>query len=96
MAQTDTESIFQRIREDYADAYDTMTWLTPEKAILATRTRAGLIRDIFNHVGNGPEWRFAGTKLTTHGISPGCRFCGQGEWSCLFINGVCNARCFYC
>jgi pyruvate formate-lyase activating enzyme-like uncharacterized protein len=96
MAQIDVENTCQRIREEYAEAYDTMTWLTPEKAILATRTRAGLIRDIFNHVGNGPEWRFAGTKLTTHGISPGCRFCGQGEWSCLFINGVCNARCFYC
>jgi len=96
MAQTDTEGILQRIREEYADACDTMTWLTPEKAALAARTRDGLIHDIFRHAGRGPQWRFAGTKLTTHGISPGCRFCGQGEWSCLFINGICNARCFYC
>jgi uncharacterized protein len=96
MTQTDTANILQRIREDYADAYDTMTWLTPEKAAQATRTRDALIHDIFNHAGNGPEWRFAGTKLTTHGISPGCNFCGQGGWSCLFINGICNARCFYC
>lgn len=96
MAQTDTESIFQRIREDYADAYDTMTWLTPEQAARAARTREALIHDIFKHAGKGPQRRFAGTKLTTHGISPGCLFCGRGEWSCLFINGICNARCFYC
>ncbi|MDZ7667594.1 MAG: radical SAM protein [Desulfotignum sp.] len=96
MAQTDTETTIHRIREEYADAYDTMTWLTPEKAAQATRTRDALIHEIFNHAGNGPQWRFAGTKLTTHGISPGCNFCGQGGWSCLFINGICNARCFYC
>ena len=96
MAQIDTGNTLHRIREEYADAYDTMTWLTPEKAALAARTRDALIHDIFNHAGNGPEWRFAETKLTTHGISPGCRFCGQGGWSCLFINGICNARCFYC
>ena len=29
-------------------------------------------------------------------LSPGCRICGQGAWSCLFINGKCNCRCFYC
>jgi hypothetical protein len=22
--------------------------------------------------------------------------CGEGEWSCLFITGKCNANCFYC
>ncbi len=96
MTQIDTTKPFGRIRSEYGDAYDAMTWLTPEKAAQATRTRDGLIHEIFNHAGNGPQWRFAGTKLTTHGISPGCRFCGQGEWSCLFINGICNARCFYC
>ncbi len=96
MTQTDTTHIIQRIREDYSDAYDTMTWLTPETALPATLTRDVLIHDIFKHAGNGPQWRFSGTKLTTHGISPGCNFCGRGEWSCLFINGICNARCFYC
>ncbi|SLM27544.1 conserved hypothetical protein [Desulfamplus magnetovallimortis] len=22
--------------------------------------------------------------------------CGQGKWSCLFVNNICNAHCFYC
>ncbi len=96
MAQTDTADWCRRIRKEYADAYDTMTWLTPEKAVQATRARDALIHDIFKYAGSGPQWRFSETKLTIHGISPGCRFCGQGEWSCLFINGICNARCFYC
>jgi len=29
-------------------------------------------------------------------LSPGCRTCAEGTWSCLFVNGICNARCFYC
>ena len=29
-------------------------------------------------------------------LSPGCKICGEGDWSCLFINGKCNCRCFYC
>ena len=36
------------------------------------------------------------TKLHTGELSPGCRTCGEGSWSCLFINGICNGRCFYC
>lgn len=36
------------------------------------------------------------TKLYTHNLSPGCSLCGNGGWSCLFINGICNAKCFYC
>jgi pyruvate formate-lyase activating enzyme-like uncharacterized protein len=29
-------------------------------------------------------------------LSPGCRICVEGRWSCLFINNLCNASCFYC
>ncbi|RJQ70013.1 MAG: radical SAM protein [Desulfobacteraceae bacterium] len=36
------------------------------------------------------------TKPHLGGLAPGCRICAQGEWSCLFINGRCNCRCFYC
>ncbi len=37
-----------------------------------------------------------GTKIDCRNLSPGCITCAEGRWSCLFINGVCNARCFYC
>ncbi len=96
MATMDMVLAIDRIKKEYAEAYDTMTWLTPETAARASRLREDLLTDIFEHSGAGPGWRFAQTKLFTHGISPGCDFCGQGGWSCLFINGICNARCFYC
>ena len=46
-------------------------------------------------------WRWAGgkccdTKVDSRRLSPGCRTCANGAWSCLFINGRCNASCFYC
>jgi len=96
MAKMDTAQTIRRIKEEYADDYDTMTWLTSESADAASRVRENLITQIFEHQGQGPQWRFAQTKLFTHGMSPGCSLCGSGDWSCLFINGICNARCFYC
>ncbi|WP_136810239.1 radical SAM protein [Desulfosediminicola flagellatus] len=37
-----------------------------------------------------------GTKLDMRKLSPGCKICTEGNWSCLFISGKCNCRCFYC
>ena len=39
---------------------------------------------------------FKNTKLWINSLSKGCQLCGEGEWSCLFITGKCNANCFYC
>ncbi|HRZ79846.1 MAG TPA: radical SAM protein, partial [bacterium] len=38
----------------------------------------------------------SGSKADMRYLSKGCRLCGEGRWSCLFINGLCNASCFYC
>jgi len=45
---------------------------------------------------SGGEFGFMGSKVDIRNISTGCRLCGEGKWSCLFINGMCNASCFYC
>ncbi len=81
-------------RREYADDYDAMRWLTPETVISSTTTRQALLDAIFRFPD--AHWVFGKTKPYTHALSPGCQLCGQGQWSCLFINGVCNARCFYC
>lgn len=73
-----------------------MNWLTLEKAGKASLLREDLLKAIFEHHCKGPGWQFAGTKPYVHEISPGCDLCGNGDWSCLFINGICNAQCFYC
>ncbi|WP_084681089.1 radical SAM protein [Desulfospira joergensenii] len=83
-------------REEYSDTYDRMNWLFPEAADKALDRRKALLQEIFAPGQAGPGWLFDGTKLYTHSISPGCALCGQGDWSCLFINGICNASCFYC
>ena len=42
------------------------------------------------------NWLFKETKPYHKQISRGCKICGMGAWSCLFITGKCNASCFYC
>ena len=81
-------------KKTYSEVYDKMRWLLPNEIEEATGTRKLLLDDIESHPGS--NWAYAQTKLYTHALSPGCILCGQGEWSCLFINGICNARCFYC
>ncbi len=84
-------------KREHPDAmHDRMNWVTPETAQRASLRRETLVRAILDSPASGSGWRFNETKLYTHGISPGCDLCGKGEWSCLFINGICNARCFYC
>jgi len=29
-------------------------------------------------------------------LSPGCQLCGEGRWSCLFLNSICNSDCSFC
>ncbi|PLX05055.1 MAG: radical SAM protein, partial [Marinilabiliales bacterium] len=41
-------------------------------------------------------WDFNNTKPFYGKISPGCKLCGEGDWSCLFLTGKCNTNCFYC
>ena len=75
-------------RKEYSEDYDRMKWLLPKQAEAAASTRNSLVDLIASH----PEsnWVYSQTKLYTHAISPGCALCGQGEWSCLFINGICS------
>jgi len=77
---------------EYGYRYDLLTFATPEQLVAANRERADLLLHLDQRAGVG----YAGTKLDCNGLSPGCRRCGDGDWSCLFINGRCNGRCFYC
>lgn len=89
-------SIFkEKNRLEFQDAYDAMSWVTGPQAQAALERRDILLDSIFS--GNGrAKWRFAQTKPHTGELSPGCQLCGQGDWSCLFVNNLCNASCFYC
>ena len=52
--------------------------------------------EIIDSFGDQVKWGFKDTRPWINRVSEGCRLCGEGEWSCLFITGKCNAHCFYC
>jgi pyruvate formate-lyase activating enzyme-like uncharacterized protein len=90
------ESIQQRHIEsnrlEYGLKYDLLTFADPEQLSAAVAERKELLQWLERRARFG----YAGTKVDCNGLSPGCRCCGDGGWSCLFVNGRCNGHCFYC
>ena len=82
-------SLINANKEKYRDFSD-LKWLNPYNAEVFQKKRDQLIRSASN------SWLFKETKPYHHQISQGCKLCGLGQWSCLFITNKCNANCFYC
>ncbi|MEZ5069918.1 MAG: radical SAM protein [Bacteroidales bacterium] len=76
-------------KEEY-QAWSGLRWMNPYQAEEFQANRDLLL----SRGGNAPLFR--GTKPFHKQISRGCSLCGAGEWSCLFVTGRCNGRCFYC
>jgi len=79
-------------RKEYAERYLSLKWLTEKQALEAAGTREEILSFLNIHAAFG----YQGTKVDCTRLSPGCKICGDGSWSCLFINGKCNCSCFYC
>ena len=79
-------------RHEYGVTYDEIAFIAPGAVQVASEQRERLLSEF----GEAAEIGCDGTKLDMKQLSPGCRICVEGDWSCLFINGRCNARCFYC
>lgn len=90
--QSKREQLIESNRQEYGRAYDLLTFASVEKLLAATSERSELLKWLGQHAGFG----YCDTKVNCVGLSPGCQRCGDGVWSCLFINGRCNGRCFYC
>jgi pyruvate formate-lyase activating enzyme-like uncharacterized protein len=86
------ETFARMNREEYGETYGRMRWVTEEGARAASLERAGILASLPESVRKD----YCGTKIHYRDLSPGCRICGEGRWSCLFINSRCNGRCFYC
>lgn len=78
--------------QEYGRLYELINFAGPERLASAEAERSRLLDWLGAHARLG----YAGTKVDCSGLSPGCRRCGDGSWSCLFVNGRCNGRCFYC
>lgn len=86
------QQLIESNRREYGRLYDLLSFAGPERLASAGAERAELLLWLEKHARFG----YAGTKVDCNGLSPGCQRCGEGGWSCLFINGRCNGRCFYC
>ncbi len=91
-----SESVRQQLVDansrEYGHLYDLLNFATSEQLAAASAERNELLFWLDQHASFG----YSGTKADCSRLSPGCRRCGDGGWSCLFINGRCNGRCFYC
>jgi len=79
-------------RREYGHLYDLLTFAGPAQLAAATAER----NELLQWLDKRACFSYAGTKVDCNGLSPGCQRCGDGGWSCLFVNGLCNGRCFYC
>jgi uncharacterized protein len=79
-------------RQEYGADYDSLPFVNYYQGLEMEERRNALLKSIEDQI----TWEFKGTKTDAARMSPGCRLCGQGQWSCLFINGKCNCNCFYC
>jgi len=73
-------------------AYNDMKWLSDVEAKKASRKRDALLKSISDKINSN----YLGNKLCLGRLSPGCVICGNGKWSCLFIDSLCTANCFFC
>ncbi len=79
-------------RQDYAEIYPELHFLGAEDIPASEAYRAAILADLEGKVSAICN----GSKLYSNKLSPGCKLCSEGKWSCLFINGKCNCDCFYC
>lgn len=92
MFEWDYERAADEMYRRLGRAYYGLDWLSEEMVEQVNHNRSAqlqampeTIRQAFNE------------QKPHHGpLSPGCEICAEGTWSCLFVNRVCNAPCFYC
>lgn len=82
----------QSNRQEYGNQYEQLVFPDQKTLVQADKARQDLLQELAEHVSID----CLGTKFDISNLSPGCRTCIEGQWSCLFINGKCNANCFYC
>ncbi len=90
---SEKENIIHKNRHEYGNLSRFMEFVDDAGVMELTRLRDEWVARL-NRLG--VEYGANGTKLDLRGLSPGCQICMAGRWSCLFVNNLCNARCFYC
>lgn len=84
--------LIEKNRLEYSEAYDSLRFITKNETETAVRERD----EILSALRGRAVFCCRDTKVDGRNLSRGCEICTQGKWSCLFVNGRCNCRCFYC
>ena len=84
--------LIEQNRLELGVAYNSLRWISEKQSLISTQERDNLLKSLRHSV----TFSCKNTKVAYRNLSPGCELCVQGDWSCLFINGRCNCRCFYC
>lgn len=79
-------------RKEYGNRYDEINFVSYYDGLEMEQQRNAILDNLNGKI----QWAFKNTKTDATRMSPGCKLCGEGQWSCLFINGKCNCNCFYC
>jgi pyruvate formate-lyase activating enzyme-like uncharacterized protein len=79
-------------RAEYGEEYESLRLAAAPALRAAEEERRALLAALVPPAELGCDE----TKLDCRDLSPGCRACAAGTWSCLFVNGRCNGRCFFC
>ncbi|PKN13848.1 MAG: radical SAM protein [Deltaproteobacteria bacterium HGW-Deltaproteobacteria-4] len=85
-------ALIDQNRQEYGDRYAGLSFPSASAADSARVRRSALLADLEGRATLSAN----ASKLESLKLSPGCRACLEGNWSCLFITGNCNCRCFYC
>ncbi len=85
--------LIQQNHQDHSDIYPSLDFVQRHQATEAEQQRHDLIMQT---LAGGGFNSCCKTKPHSGQLSPGCRLCVEGSWSCLFVNGRCNLSCFYC
>ncbi len=81
-----------KLRREYGALYEQIRWIDGREARMLEEERSQLLTELAPSCSSTGR----GSKIYSGSLSPGCRHCVEGNWSCLFINGRCNANCFFC
>lgn len=92
MKEDEKQRIVEAIQKKYGADYRNFKWISDGEVSAAEAERSAILDSVKASLFFG----YNGTKPYYMDISPGCKHCGGGTWSCLFINGKCNGRCFFC
>ncbi|MFH1640881.1 MAG: radical SAM protein, partial [Candidatus Omnitrophota bacterium] len=80
------------VKKEIGWVYDDLKWLTGKELKSANNERDALLKSLSKEA----SFSFMQSKIHIGELSPGCLMCATGHWSCLYINGLCTANCFYC